>query len=32
VRTVGVMWQRATIRAPLAEAFVALARQRFAIA
>jgi DNA-binding transcriptional LysR family regulator len=30
-RTVGVMWQRSTIRAPLAEAFVALARQRFAI-
>ncbi len=31
-RTVGVMWQRSTIRAPLAEAFVAMARQRFAIA
>jgi len=30
-RTVGVMWQRATIRAPLAEAFVALARQHFVI-
>ncbi|MCB2008393.1 MAG: LysR family transcriptional regulator [Rhodoferax sp.] len=28
-RTVGVMWQRSTIRAPLAEAFVTLARQRF---
>jgi DNA-binding transcriptional LysR family regulator len=30
-RTIGVVWQRSTIRAPLVEAFVALARKNFSV-
>ncbi len=32
VREVGVVWQRSTVRAPLVEAFVALARKNFSVA